>query len=49
MNVCGGQFSHVVNTGQADGERQWLRVNLRVPVETERDGQPEDGSQAEDH
>ena len=49
VNVGGGQLSNVVNTGQADRERQRLSVNLRVPVETEGDGQPEDGSQAEDH
>ena len=49
VNVGGGQFSHVVDSGQTDGERQRLGVNLRVPVETERDGESEDGSQAEDY
>ena len=49
MDVCGCQLSNVVNTGQTDRERQRLRGELRVPVETERDGQSEEAAQAENH
>ena len=49
VDICGCELSKVVNTSEADREGQGLSVNLRVPMETERDGESEDGPQAEDH
>ena len=47
MDVGGCELSKEVDTGEADRERQGLSVNLRVPMETERDGKSEDGPKAE--
>ena len=47
VDVGGCELSQEVDTGEADRERQGLSVNLRVPMETERDGESEDGPEAE--
>ena len=49
VDICGCELSKVVNTGEADREGQRLGVNLRVPMETQRDGKSEDASETEHH
>ena len=48
MDICGCELSNEVNTGEADIEGQGLGVDLRVPMKAERDGESEDGAQAEE-